>query len=62
MAENTPIPFPTKEEILEYIRENPAKASKREIARAFGLKNDARIKLKKIIRTMTLDGDLSKGP
>ncbi len=61
MAEKTPPPFPTKEEILNYIRENPAKASKREIARAFGLKNDARIKLKKLVRSMTLDGELAKG-
>lgn len=53
-------PFPDEKQILEFIRENPGRASKREITRAFQIKGQEKIKLKKILRKMTLDGKLDK--
>ena len=42
--------IPSKEEILEWISENPTQASKRDIARAFGIKGAARIDLKRLLK------------
>ncbi|MGF1619712.1 MAG: ribonuclease R [Rhodomicrobiaceae bacterium] len=53
-------PLPTKEAILEFIRSTPAKTGKREIARAFNLKGDSRIFLKKILRELAEDGLIAK--
>lgn len=53
-------PFPDERQILEFIRENPGRASKREITRAFQIKGEEKIKLKKLLRKMTLDGKLEK--
>lgn len=53
-------PFPDEAQILEFIRENPGRASKREITRAFQIKGEDKIKLKKLLRKMTLDGGLEK--
>lgn len=53
--------FPTQEQILEFVQENPQRSSRRDIARAFGIKGETRIKLKKLIRKMTTDGLLDKG-
>ncbi|MBT7581462.1 MAG: RNB domain-containing ribonuclease, partial [Kordiimonadaceae bacterium] len=53
-------PFPNEKQILEFIRENPSRASKREITRAFQIKGEEKIKLKKLLRKMTLDGNLEK--
>ena len=33
-------PFPDEKKILEFIRENPGRASKREITRAFQIKGE----------------------
>ena len=44
--------------ILEFIRDNPGRSSKREITRAFHIKGEDKIKLKKLLRNMTLDGKL----
>ncbi|NQU62200.1 MAG: ribonuclease R [Rhodospirillales bacterium] len=57
----TKAPFPTNEQILEYIRENPSRAGKREIARAFKLDTQQKMTLKKVLREMTLAGDIDKG-
>ncbi len=54
-------PFPTREEILEFIRDSPGDVGKREIARAFGLNADQKRRLKKALREMSLDGSLRKG-
>jgi len=56
-----PIPFPTKAEILEFVEDAPGKVGKREIARAFGLRGPAKIKLKKILRELEQDGKLGRG-
>jgi ribonuclease R len=51
---------PPREILLEFIQDNPDKASKREIAKAFGLKGDTRIELKAALRALEDDGLLEK--
>ena len=53
--------LPSKTDILEWVRENPGKTSKRDIARAFGLKGADRIELKKLLRDLQAEGALKKG-
>ncbi len=55
------IPFPTRDDILAYVKENPGKISRRDVARAFHIRGDKRIQLKKLLREMTEDGLLDKG-
>jgi len=56
-----PAPFPTREQILEFIQQSPGEVGKREIARAFQLDSDQKRTLKKVLREMSLDGTLRKG-
>ncbi|MBX9846663.1 MAG: ribonuclease R [Xanthobacteraceae bacterium] len=60
MVRNPPkhIPFPSKGEILAFINENPGKVGTREIARAFNLKNDRRIELKRLLRELADEGQV----
>ncbi|MFN7011919.1 MAG: ribonuclease R [Allorhizobium sp.] len=51
---------PSREVLLEFIAENPDRASKREIAKAFGLKGDQRIELKQALRALETDGLVEK--
>ena len=53
-----PPAFPTKEEILAYIGQNPGKVGTKEIARAFGLKNDRRAELKRLLRELADQGQV----
>ncbi len=52
--------IPTKEEILTWISDNPTQTSKRDIARAFGIKGAARIDLKRILKELESEGHLQK--
>jgi ribonuclease R len=49
-------PFPSKEEVLAFIGERPGKVGTREIARAFGLKNDRRADLNRMLRELAEEG------
>lgn len=49
-------PFPSREEILDYVLNNPQRAGKRDIARAFRLNSKQRVKLKHILREMENQG------
>ncbi len=51
---------PPREVLLEFISDNPDKASKREIAKAFGLKGETRVELKDLLRALEEDGLLKK--
>jgi ribonuclease R len=53
-------PFPTRDEIVAFIRSQPAETGTREIARAFGLKNADRIELKRLLRDLADDGVVAK--
>ncbi|KAA9006138.1 ribonuclease R [Histidinibacterium aquaticum] len=52
--------IPSKEEILNWISENPTQTSKRDIAKAFGLKGAERIDLKRHLRALEDEGHLQK--
>jgi ribonuclease R len=51
---------PDRDTLLAFMRENPDLASKRDIAKAFGLKGDDRIVLKALLKEMAEDGALAK--
>ena len=51
---------PPRDVLMRFISENPDKASKREIYKAFGLKGETRIELKALLREMEQDGLLEK--
>jgi ribonuclease R len=53
-------PFPSKEDILAFIGRQPGKVGTRELARAFGLKNDDRAALKRILRELADDGHVER--
>lgn len=52
---------PSRDDILRYVTENPDRAGKREIAKAFSLKAGDRIWLKDMLRDMQDEGLLQKG-
>ena len=48
--------MPTKKQVLEFIQTSDTPAGKREIARAFGLKGQEKIALKKLLKDMAEEG------
>ncbi|WP_428927185.1 ribonuclease R [Marinibacterium sp. SX1] len=52
--------MPTKAEILDWISAHPTQTSKRDIAKAFGIKGAARIDLKQILRQLEAEGHIEK--
>ena len=53
-------PFPTREQVIEYIRDSDGRVGKREIARAFNLGGADRIRLRDLIRDMKKEGLLPR--
>ena len=53
-------PLPTRQQILDWIAQNPGDAGKRDIARAFGIKGAQRIELKRILRELASEGAVEK--
>ncbi|WP_245297376.1 ribonuclease R [Rhizobium oryziradicis] len=51
---------PPREILLQFITDNPDRGSKREIAKAFGLKGEARIELKAELKALEEDGLVNK--
>jgi ribonuclease R len=54
--------FPTKEEVLAFIRESPGAVGKREIARAFHIRGQDRLALKNLLRELSEAGELDRAP
>ncbi len=54
-------PLPTRDKILEFIRESPTPVGKRELARAFGIKGADRIGLKALLKDLEREGDVDRG-
>ncbi len=52
--------LPSKDDILAFIAATPGKVGTREIARAFGLKNERRAELKRMLRDLADDGAVSR--
>jgi ribonuclease R len=63
MARNRPTGLPSRKQILDFIASSDQPAGKREIARAFGLKGNDKIALKKLLNDMGDEGliDTSRG-
>lgn len=55
------IPFPTKEQVLEFVRGHKGPVGKREIARAFNIRGADRARLNGILRDLREDGELDRG-
>ena len=53
-------PFPSKDAIRQWITENPGLSAKRDIAKAFGIKGDGRVELKRILRELESEGVVEK--
>lgn len=52
--------LPTKDEVLQWISDHPTLTSKRDIAKAFGIKGAARIDLKRLLKELEAEGHLQK--
>ncbi|WP_299348038.1 ribonuclease R [uncultured Maritalea sp.] len=52
--------IPTRDQIVEYLDINPHNASKRDIAKAFGIRGDDRIILKALLKEMEDDGLINR--
>ena len=53
--------LPERAQLLQYIEENGGRVSKREIARAFGVRGDDRIALKNMLRGLQKEGEIERG-
>lgn len=51
---------PPRDILLQFITDNPDRASKREIAKAFGLKGETRVELKAALKALEEDGLVNK--
>ena len=54
--------IPNKDQIRQWIIDNPAQSTKRDIALAFGLKGAAKIDLKRILMDLEQEGDIAPRP
>ncbi len=50
--------IPTKGQIRQWISDNPGLVAKRDIAKAFGIKGDGKIELKRLLKELETDGAL----
>ena len=48
--------FPSRDEILKFVQESRGRVTRREIARAFGIRGDARAELRSILRDLYEEG------
>src|SRR3954454_13300842 len=61
MARKRSADFPSRKQILDFIAASDQPAGKREIARAFGIRGDAKIQLKKLLNDMADEGLIETG-
>jgi ribonuclease R len=55
------VPFPSKQEVLDFIRSSPGHVGKRELARAFNLSAGDKIALKALLKELEADGAVERG-
>ncbi|CAK0769983.1 ribonuclease R [uncultured Gammaproteobacteria bacterium] len=60
-SRHKPVPFPTREAVLEFIRDSTTPVGKREIARAFHLHGDDRVLLKQLLHDLQTEGAVERG-
>ncbi len=56
-----PVPFPSRDQIAEFIRASDKHVGKREIARAFQLDAEQKVLLKTVLKDLEADGIVSRG-
>ena len=56
-----PAPFPSRDEVLRFVRDSQGKAGMREIVRAFGIRGSDRAALKDLLRSLKAEGALEGG-
>ncbi len=56
-----PVPFPSRDEIAEFIRASDTPVGKREIARAFHLNAEQKVLLKTVLKELEADGAVGRG-
>jgi ribonuclease R len=56
-----PPPFPTKDQLLDFIRDSPTPVGRREITRAFRISGDDRVRLKALLKDLEADGAVERG-
>jgi ribonuclease R len=56
MARKRSADLPTRKQILDFVQSSDQPAGKREIARAFGIRGDAKIALKRLLNDMAAEG------
>src|ERR1700757_3856326 len=61
MARKRTADLPSRKQILDFISASDQPAGKREIARAFGLRGDSKIALKKLLNDMADEGLIETG-
>ena len=61
MAKRKSQDLPSRKQILDFIATSDVPAGKREIARAFGIRGDAKIQLKKLLNDMSDEGLIESG-
>jgi ribonuclease R len=54
-------PFPSRDELIEYIREHGNRISRRDLARAFSLDADQRVALRTVLKDLAAEGVLQRG-
>lgn len=54
-------PFPTKEQVADFIRESPTPVGKREVARAFQISGNERVALKAMLKELESEGTVTRG-
>jgi ribonuclease R len=55
------VPFPSREQILEYVNASEQRVGKREIARAFRLDAEQKMSLKRILKELEAEGAIERG-
>jgi len=55
------VPFPSKQQVIDFIRSSPGKVGKAELARAFRLSGPDKIPLKAMLKELERDGAVERG-
>ena len=60
-AEKKKSGLPSRDELLAFVASNPGAASKRDLARHFGIKGNDKIELKRMLRDLEGEGTVKRG-
>ncbi len=52
--------LPSQAELLDWLRDNPGKASKRDVARAFGIRGADRTELRRMLAALEAEGEIAR--